>query len=211
MGYLNNQAITVDAILTTTGRQLLAAGTGFNITQFGVADDEVDYALWNTAHPLGTAFYGSAIENLPLLEASPDATQDLRYKLVSLPRGTQQIPIISLGFTSIILTAGQITAFMINPTTAGGFNGPGLGYTAVLFDGTAAILVGTGLSSAAAPTAPAFLGETLSSNAVTAIGTQFTLTPQNVATQVISSLAIVGNETGAAIVVPITVNPQPTS
>lgn len=211
MGYLNNSTIVIDAILTTTGRALLAAGSGFNITQFAVADDEVDYGLWNTAHPLGTAFYGSAIESLPLLEASPDPTQCLRYKLVTLPRGTQQIPIIQLGFSNIVLTAGQLNAFTITPSTAGGFNGPGFGYTAILFDGTSAVLTGTGLPTNNAPTVPGLLGDTLSSNAVTAVGTTFTLTPKNVPSQIITQLTVLGNESGAATTVPVTINPQPTT
>ena len=40
MGYLNNQVITVDAILTKKGRELLAqGGNAFNITQFSLSDD----------------------------------------------------------------------------------------------------------------------------------------------------------------------------
>ena len=66
MGYLNNQIITVDAILTKKGRELLAKGDGsFNITQFALSDDEVDYTLYNPNHPSGSAFYGEAIENMP--------------------------------------------------------------------------------------------------------------------------------------------------
>ena len=58
MGYLNNSTITVDAILTKKGRELLARGQNdFKITQFAVADDEIDYDLWNPAHPLGTDYY----------------------------------------------------------------------------------------------------------------------------------------------------------
>ena len=46
MGYLNNSVVTVDAILTTRGRQLLAQNDGsFVITQFALADDEIDYTL----------------------------------------------------------------------------------------------------------------------------------------------------------------------
>ena len=48
MGYLDNSSVTVDAILTLKGRELLAkGGNAFNITQFAVGDDEVDYSLWN--------------------------------------------------------------------------------------------------------------------------------------------------------------------
>ena len=96
MGYLNNETLTVDAILTKKGRELLAKGEGFDITQFAIADDEIDYSLFTTSHPLGTDFFGSIIENMPVLEASPDETQNLRFKLVTLPRGTKEIPTWSI-------------------------------------------------------------------------------------------------------------------
>ena len=68
MGYLDNTSITVDAILTKRGRELLARGDGsFNITQFALADDEIDYTLFNENHPNGSQYYGEAIENMPLL------------------------------------------------------------------------------------------------------------------------------------------------
>ena len=48
MGYLNNQVVTVDAILTKKGRELMARNDGsFQITQFSLADDEIDYTLSN--------------------------------------------------------------------------------------------------------------------------------------------------------------------
>ena len=94
MGYLNNSTITVDAILTKKGRELLARGQNdFKITQFAIADDEIDYDLWNPAHPLGTDYYGVIIENMPLIEASSDEANIMRYKLVSLPKLTARIPV----------------------------------------------------------------------------------------------------------------------
>lgn len=209
MGYLSNNTITVDAILTKKGRELLAKGAGFNITQFAVADDEIDYSLWTTSHPLGSNFYGAIIENMPLVEASVDETQVMRYKLVTLPRGTKEIPLISIGTDNIILTAGKSVAFPIRPTTSQGFNGPGFGYTAILHDSSAAVLVGTGLANNASPTAPSFIGDALSSNATVARGIDFTLTPKDVAAQIITSITFVGNETGANVTIPITVYPKP--
>ena len=68
MGYLNNTVVTVDAILTDTGRQLLAQNDGqFRITQFALADDEIDYTLYNPTHPSGSAYYWEAIQNMPFL------------------------------------------------------------------------------------------------------------------------------------------------
>jgi hypothetical protein len=211
MGYLSSNVLTVDAILTKKGRELLAKGSGFNITQFAVADDEVDYTLWTTSHPLGTNFYGSIIENMPIVEASPDETQVLRYKLVTLPRGTKEIPVIALGFDNITLTAGQTNALPIRPTTSQGLNGPGFGYTAILSDSTAAVIIGTGLSQTNNATAPGFFGDAGSANAVVTRGIEFTLTPKDVPAQVNTTLTIIGNQTGAVITVPVVIKPKPTT
>jgi len=76
MGFLNNSVISVDAILTRKGRELLAKNDGsFRITQYALSDDEVDYTLYNPTHPSGSAFYGQAIQGMPLLEAFPIETQ----------------------------------------------------------------------------------------------------------------------------------------
>jgi hypothetical protein len=116
MGYLNNSVVTIDAILTDTGRQLLAQNDGsFRITQFALADDEIDYTLYNPNHPSGSAYYGQAIENMPLLEAFPQATQVMKYKLVTLPRGTAKMPILDLGYSAITIKQGASLA--ITPQT----------------------------------------------------------------------------------------------
>ena len=116
MGYLNNSVITVDAILTKKGRELLAKNDGsFRITQFALADDEIDYTLYNPTHPSGSAYYGEAIENMPLLEAFPDEQQMMKYKLVTLPRGTAKLPVLDLGYASINMKQGAQLA--ITPQT----------------------------------------------------------------------------------------------
>ena len=64
MGVLDNTTITVDAILTKKGRELLAQGEGkFKITQFALADDEIDYGLWNDE-----SLDGQIIDNQPVFE-----------------------------------------------------------------------------------------------------------------------------------------------
>ena len=107
MGYLNNNVVTVDAILTTKGRELLAQNnSSFRITQFALADDEIDYTLYNPSHPSGSAYYGEAIDNMPLLEAFPQETQVMKYKLTTLPRGTAKLPILDLGTEAITIKQG---------------------------------------------------------------------------------------------------------
>ena len=137
MGYLNNSVVTVDAILTKKGRELLARGDGsFKITQFALADDEIDYTLYNPDHASGSAFYGQAIENMPLLEAFPDETQVMKYKLATLPRGTSKLPLLEAGYASISLRQGASLA--ITPQTLNYLGATSTfeagGYTATIAD-----------------------------------------------------------------------------
>lgn len=207
MGYLNKSTVTVDAILTKKGRELLARGrSAFVISQFAVADDEVDYGLYNPAHPLGSEYYGSAIENMPIVEAVPDETQNLRYKLVTLRQGTNVIPRINVGLTSIsLIYSSNPVSQPINPKTDPLSDLLPFGYTAILYDGGAATLTSDGLPGTA--TAPALTANTFSENAVVLRGTSFSLTPKQVSTVTQTQLTIVGNETGASITIPVTINP----
>jgi len=209
MGYLNKSTVTVDAILTKKGRELLARGrSAFSITQFAVADDEIDYGLFDPAHPLGTEYYGSAIENMPIVEASPDETQNLRYKLVTFDRsGRTSIPTIQTGISSITLTYSNTSnpSQVITVTTAEGLNASPFGYTAILYDREAAQLTATAVPGNA--TVPVFLGDSFSQTAQVIRGTSFTITPKNVTTVTQTQLVVVGNQTGASVTIPITINP----
>ena len=92
MGYLDNSSITVDAVLTKKGREILKDGGNLNISSFTLSDTGVDYTLWNPDHPSGSAFYGQGIENLPQLEASVHAEYNLRNRLISLNQNTVAVP-----------------------------------------------------------------------------------------------------------------------
>ena len=116
MGYLDNTQVIVDAVLTKRGRELLARNDGsFRITQFALADDEIDYSLYNEFHPNGSQFAGEAIENGTLLEAFPDENNIMIHKLVTLPRGTTKLPIVTANVSKIQLSLGSSTN--LNPTT----------------------------------------------------------------------------------------------
>ena len=123
MGYLNNATTVLDAILTKKGRELLARGQNeFRITKFALADDEVDYSLWDPGHPLGSDYYGQVIENLPLLEPTPDTNTIMRYKLVTRAVGTRKMSTL-LGIESAYTVQWSSqgneasTAGPISPTT----------------------------------------------------------------------------------------------
>jgi hypothetical protein len=86
MSYLSSTSVVVDAILTKKGRELLARNDGsFRITQFSLSDDEIDYTLYNPKHPSGSAFFGDAIEAMPILQAYPNDQEIMKYKLMTLP------------------------------------------------------------------------------------------------------------------------------
>jgi hypothetical protein len=214
MGYLNNQVITVDAILTKKGRELLARQDGsFRITQFALADDEIDYTLYNPTHPSGSAFYGEALENMPLLEAFPDETQMLKYKLTTLPRGTAKMPVLDIGFASITLAQGASLA--ITPQTLNYLGANQVfesnGYTATIADvRTMNTFSGTGVNTDQATQ----LNETQTYGtnvSKTVIGTTINLTATTVNTlfgsntQLQTTVTFVGRDSGARITIPITI------
>ena len=130
MAYLNNNTTVVDAVLTNKGRELLAQGR-FNVVKFALADDEIDYSLYDSAHPLGSAFYGTAIENLPVTEAVPDETLLLRYKLLTLPATTKNIPKLVLGTTAVNVIAGEKQFIDLGISTTPSLDGSNFGYTAL--------------------------------------------------------------------------------
>ena len=214
MGYLDNSIVTVDAILTKKGRELLARGDGsFKITQFAVSDDEIDYTLYNPTHPLGSQYYGEAIENMPLLEAFPDETQSLKYKLTTLPRGTAKLPVLDIGYSSIRLKQGASLA--ITPQTLNYLGSSQTfeagGYTATIAD--ARVLntyngVGINTEEAERLNSTTTLGTNVSK---TVVGTSINLTATTVNTlfagqnTLQTTITVIGRDSGARTTVPVTI------
>jgi hypothetical protein len=212
MAILNPTTITVDAILTTKGRELLARNDGsFKITQFALADDEIDYTLYNPTHPSGSAFYGEAIENTPVIEAFPEDSQTMRYKLVTLPRGTSKLPVINMdGYTAISLPQGA--SLTVRPQTLNYLGATSTfeanGYVVTITDSRfVSTFIGTGITT----TTPiqglnTTTGTVLS---VTQVGTSFTITATNVPTlfgtnlsQLSTTITAIGRDSGARITIP---------
>jgi len=78
MAFLDNSGdILLDAVLTDTGRKRMAEGT-FRITKFALADDEIDYSLYNYDDVRGTAYYDLDILSSPVLEAFTDNAAGLK-------------------------------------------------------------------------------------------------------------------------------------
>jgi hypothetical protein len=230
MGFLDNTSITVDAILTKKGRELLARGQNeFRITKFALADDEVDYSLWDTAHPNGSNYYGAVIENMPLLEAFVDENQLMRYKLTTLPKETSKLPILELPSPSLNFKGAGITQ-TVTPNTR---NGGDTDYTFTLFNADVANLtvVGSGRPSrrrlpARGPngetvsifreegplqeaTTPIFLNEQERKRSITLVGKSCRVISRSLTTATNTNLSVTGNQTGAQFTISVSVQADP--
>ena len=214
MGFLSNQVITLDSILTKKGRELLSKGDGsFKITQFALGDCEVDYTLYNPTHPSGSEYYGEAITNMPLLEAFPDENQSVKYKLTTLPRGTSKMPILDLGYQSITMRQGASLA--ITPQTlnylGNNITSEPAGYTAMISD-VRLFNSFTGLGIDDARSKELNTAQTIGTNvSKTVVGTTINLqattvnTLFNSNTTLQATLTVIGRSSGARIVVPVTI------
>ena len=224
MGFLDNTSITVDAILTKKGRELLARGQNeFRITKFALADDEIDYNLYDTTHPNGSNYYGAVIENMPLLEAFVDENQLLRYKLTTLPKETAKLPILELPNNSMTFNGPGITQ-AITPNTR---NGVDSAYTFVLQDASIAnispIVARSGDPLGERPierrlpdgsleedflsraTTPVFLNEAERKRSITITSKAVNIIARSITSQQSTNVTIVGLDTGATFNLPITV------
>ena len=214
MLYLSSTSVVVDAILTKKGRELLARNDGsFRITQFSLSDDEIDYTLYNPNHPSGSAFYGEAIEAMPILQAYPNDQEIMKYKLVTLPRGTAKLPIIDVGYNSISLRQGA--SLSITPQTLNYLGATSTyeqsGYVATIGDvRTMSAFNGLGVNTpeATALNTTTTIGTNVSK---TVIGTTINLTATTLNTlfgnnsTLYTTLVIVGRDSGARISVPVNI------
>jgi len=214
MSYLSSTSVVVDAILTKKGRELLARNDGsFRITQFSLSDDEIDYTLYNPTHPSGSAFYGEAIEAMPILQAFPNDQEILKYKLITLPRGTAKIPVLDLGYTSITLKQGA--SLSITPQTLNYLGATSTfeqsGYVATIGDvRTMSSFNGVGINTPEATSlnSTTTIGTNVSK---TVIGTSINITATTVNTlfgantSLYTTLVVVGRDSGARINIPVTI------
>ena len=215
MGYLDSSTITVDAILTKRGRELLALNDGsFRITQFALGDDEIDYTMFNENHPNGSQYSGEAIENMSLLEAIPDGNHIMRHKLITLDRGTSIIPFIDAGINIIKLAIGG--TYALTPKTLN-YNGvtTGLaepnGYNFTIADRrlvsrfSATGPAGKPVARMAAPYATTAVGESVSGQGISITGISSTsLFGSN--EKLLTTLTIEGRNTGARLTIPVEVS-----
>jgi hypothetical protein len=218
MAYLNNQYVTIDAVLTKKGRELLARNDGsFQITQFALADDEIDYTLYNPNHPSGSAFFGEAIEAMPLLEAFVDETQIMKYKLVTLNRGTSKLPVLNVGYTAISLR--QAASINITPQTLNYLGAVSTfepsGYLMTVGDSRfLSTFTGTGIDTTGLNITAPMPNASGANLSATQVGTSFSLIATTINTlfptsaiagaSISTTVTVMGRDSGARITIPLT-------
>jgi hypothetical protein len=207
MAYIDNQTITVDAILTQKGRQLLAKNGNLNITYFALADDEIDYTLYQPNHPNGSAFYDIALRNTPIFEPLTDETQTMKYKLVTLNHGVTSIPVITIAQDKILVTKDYAGDIIINPSTNPAYNLQA-GYTAILGNKNVGLLIvqKTNAINTVSNVIPTFAGDINISSAQVVVGNSFRFVPNSGLNKTTTTnLTIYGNESGGSTAIEVTV------
>jgi hypothetical protein len=153
---------------------------------------------------------------MPLLEAFPLVTQEMKYVLTTLPRGTSKMPVLDLGYSAITLKQGASLA--ITPQTLNYLGGnttfESSGYTATISDvRTLSQFNGVGINTpdAIALNSTTTIGTNVSK---TVVGTTINLTATTVNTLFGSNtflqatLTVVGRDSGARITIPVTITKQ---
>jgi len=223
MGYLDNASVTVDAVLTKLGRERLSQGD-LDISKFALGDDEINYGLYDTAHNLGSAYYGEAIERMPVLEAFTSDPSTLKYKLVTLPKNTQVLPVITVAQSSVTLDTGQ--SITITPQTrnvTGGNSANGYSFTvgnsdilrvtmsAPVMEARSTRAYGGRGSvsrrmSRRRPTRTTSSQPTGYQSSYTANGNNVRLSGLSITANTTTTLTITGNDTGGTVTIPVTIN-----
>jgi hypothetical protein len=128
MGFLDHSTnnIIIDAVLTDTGRKMLADNRGrFKIAFFSLADDEVDYSI---IEKFGRSVGKEKIaKNTPIFESQTQASLASKHRLLTLPDPTilrlPKITISAVNLTSNLLSfdtsSGQTRTVTVEQTITG--------------------------------------------------------------------------------------------
>tara|TARA_R110002051_G_scaffold208214_3_gene274150 strand:+ start:21 stop:500 length:480 start_codon:yes stop_codon:yes gene_type:complete len=125
MAFLDKSVtVFVDAVLTELGRQQLATAGNLNISKFALADDGIDYNLFDVTHTSGPDYYDTAILNMPLLEVmtrSVAVAEDgkdgaMKFPLKDKLEDTVDTILVT-GVPTSTETVGAFDYFVISPVT----------------------------------------------------------------------------------------------
>jgi len=147
---------------------------------------------------------------MPVLEAFPDETQIMRYKLITLPKATTRMPILQVPVSAMVFKGPgdqPVTPLTLNASDAT------LGYTFILHNGNVAYLqvAAGGDVPNNGNTIPVFLDTDELTNSQAVSATTIRVFSKTVSTIQVTQLTIVGNETGATATIPVTIHPGPTA
>jgi hypothetical protein len=207
MAYLDNNSITVNAVLTKKGREILSKTGGLNITAFALADDEIDYSQFNPNHPLGSAYFDIALRNTPVMEPITDESQVMKYKLLTLNEGVSSVPTITVAQSTINVERDYSGEIIISPSTNPTYN-TRLGYTAIIANKNVGTLIVTETNNinSTTSTIPTFAGDLASQTSQSVVGNKFRFIPNSSLSRTsTTNITILGNETGGNTSITVTV------
>ena len=199
MGILDSSSITVDAILTTRGREMLSRGGDLSITKFALSDEEIDYTMYDKYHPAGTDSFGVLLENTPVLEATPNRSK-LNSYLVDNSQESSEILISSLNYPRAHWTVIDGTI----PVTVGSAEEEAEDYTFTIQN----INVVKFYRFYVSTDQP---WQVVSSNTKSVVGRGIQWKPQSIKSLATTTITVQGNVSGITKVVSITPVPNPDS
>ena len=199
MGLFDNSSTTVNAILTTRGREMLSRGGDLSITKFALSDEEIDYTMYDKYHPAGTDSFGVLLENTPILEATPNRSK-LNSYLVDNSQESSEILISTLNYPRAHWTVIDGTV----PTTVGTAEEEVEDYTFTIQN----INVVKFYRFYVSTDQP---WQVVSSNTKSVVGRGIQWKPQSIKSLASTTITIQGNVSGITKVVSITPVPNPDS
>ena len=152
---------------------------------------------------------------MPIIQAFPNSTEIMKYKLITLPRGTAKLPVIDVGYSNITIKQGA--SLSITPQTLNYLGATSTfeqsGYVATIGDvRTMSAFNGVGINTPDATALNATGTITIGTNvSKTVIGTSINLTATTVNTlfgsntTLYTTLTIIGRDSGARIQIPVQV------
>ena len=199
MGLFDSSSTTVNAILTTRGREMLSRGGDLSITKFALSDEEIDYTMYDKYHPAGTDSFGVLLENTPILEATPNRSK-LNSYLVDNSQERSEILISTLNYPRAHWTVIDGTI----PTTIGSPEEVAEDYTFTIQN----INVVKFYRFYVSTDQP---WQVVSSNTKSVVGRGIQWKPQSIKSLASTTITIQGNVSGITKVVSITPVPNPDS
>ena len=199
MGFLDNSSITVDAILTTRGSEILSRGGNFDVTKFALSDEEIDYTMYDSTHPDGTYSFDLMIDNTSVLEAIPNRA-NLTSFLVNSSQVGSNIFLSQTDWTNLHWD----TLLNLVPTTTGTTEEEAEDYTFTI-QNTSVVKFDRFYNATSEP------WQTVSDNVKLVVGRGIQFRSQSINLAATTTITVRGNVSGITKVATVQVRPNPDS